>query len=115
MLFLATGCASTGATGGTSGAADPAGEGSLIVILNSNPSGSAVTAFIVPDGGGPEPLGTIDRGRQGEFAFDGPPGIYRLRLIGGQGEQLSDTFRYYRNSVVRWDAGSSARVRVSGN
>jgi hypothetical protein len=115
LLFFATSCASGGTASDANAAADGAREGSRIVILNSTPGGSVVTAFIVPQGGAPQPLGTIDPGRQAEFPFDGPTGSYQLRLVGSRGEQLSDLFQFYANSEARWDAGTSSRVRVSGN
>ncbi|MEX1258900.1 MAG: hypothetical protein WEG36_14900 [Gemmatimonadota bacterium] len=114
-MFATAACASAGTTGDTNPGTDAPREGSSILILNSTPGGSVVTAYIVPQGGAPEPLGTIDPGRQREFPFDGPTGSYRLRLIGSRGEQLSDSFQFYANSEARWDAGTSTRVRVSGN
>jgi hypothetical protein len=114
MMTFATACASTGTTGGPEVGVDAAGSGSRIVIQNA-PGGSLVTAYIVPESGAPQPLGTIEPGRQAEFSFDGPPGIYRLRLVGGGGEQLSDTFRFFADSEARWNVGASGSVRVSGN
>jgi hypothetical protein len=115
LLTFVAGCASAGTSGEASAGANSPAQGSLIVILNSSPGGSVVTAFIVPQSGPAQPLGTIDPGRQAEFPFEGPPGTYRLRLVGARGEQLSEEFQFYRNSEARWDAGTSGRVRVSGN
>ena len=85
-----------------------------IVILNSTPGASTMTAYMMPEVGVDRVLGTVEAGREATFAFDGEPGRYRIRLVGARGEIVSDIFRLSDNSEGRWDVSLGARVRVSG-
>lgn len=119
LMFVAAACAgrSTGSTGGmdtVTGQQAPAPEGSVIQILNTSPGSVAVTVYMVPDGAGVDTaLGTVEAGQTREFAFNGPPGRYRIRTVGATGEVTSDIFQLYRNSQVRWDMSLGRRVQVS--
>lgn len=113
-LGVMAGCASSGATGGTQ---TQQGEGvaagsSIIVIRNSQPGASSITAYMQPEVGVDTPLGNVNGGQTAQFPFDGPPGRYRIRTVGPAGEVVSDVFQLFPNSMVRWDMSLGRSVIV---
>jgi hypothetical protein len=117
-LVVAAACASSGGTSGggaqtQQGAGTPR-QGTTIEILNNAPGAATVTVYMVPEFGVDTPLGPLDGGETRTFAFDGPPGYYRIKVVGPSGESLSDRFQLFRNSSVRWDMSAGRRVRVGG-
>jgi len=116
MIGLLASCASGGAsTGGAQTAVGAEADASgLSVVIRTPPGSATVTAYMVPEVGVDTPLGTVNPGLEAKFSVDPAPGRYRIRLVGGEREEVSDIFDVFGNSAMaRWDVSISRRVVVS--
>ena len=115
-IGMLTSCASGGSTtgGAQTAVGAQADQTGLSVVIRTSPGSATVTAYMVPEVGVDTPLGTVSPGVEERFSIQPTPGRYRIRLVGGERDEVSDIFDLFANSALaRWDVSVSRRVVVS--